>query len=100
MYTINQKNGIGEVTSEDATIYTVYFEETDRTVKLLKKLTTIYTSIEAAEAVLNPEMTEQEASVRMASMEHEKEIIKNGATARARLEEINIESSKKLMRNI
>lgn len=100
MYTINQKNGIGEVISQDETLYTVYFEETDRTSKLLKSLTTTYDSIEAAELALNPEMTEDEAVAHIAAIEAEKEIMRAGAAAQARLEEINIEASKKLMRNI
>jgi len=100
MYTINKTNGIGQVIDEDATTYTVYFEETDKTSKLLKDMVKVYASIEDAEMALNPELTNEEKRVIYNESKKDQEIMKAGVAAQHRLEEMQIETSKRLMKNI
>lgn len=100
MFTINKTNGIGTVKAENETSFTVYFEENGKTLTLLKEFTKTYETLAEAEEALNPEMTEAEAVARLADMEAEKEITRKGVAAQSRLEEMQIEASKKLMRNI
>lgn len=94
MYTANKTNGIGQVTSEDATTYTVYFEETDKTCRLLKDLTKIYATSEEAEKSL--EMTNEQKESYVENMKAEEQVIRKGIAASAHLSDINRENSKKL----
>lgn len=100
MYAINKTNGIGEVVSQDENTYTIYFEETDKTSKLLKDMVKVYASIEDAERALNPELTNEEKISIYNEVKKEQEIMRAGVAAQHRLEEIQIETSKRLMRNI
>lgn len=100
MFTINKNYGIGEVIEMTDTMVKVYFADEDLTKSLLKSFTTIYRTIEEAELALNPELTEDEKDEILANIEEEKRIMSEGRAASQRLEEINLEASRKLMRNI
>lgn len=100
MFTINKNYGIGEVIEMTDTMVKVYFAEEDLTKSLLKSFTTIYNTIEEAELALNPELTEAEMNARIADAEEEKRIMSAGVAASKRIEEINLEASKNLMKHI
>ncbi len=99
MYTTHTKFGIGKIISENETTYTVYFDEIEAEKTPLKAFTKVYATIEDAENGLEMKLeakAEKEYQEEIATSE----IMKAGTIAQHRLEEINIESSKKLMRNI
>ena len=100
MYTVSQKFGIGQVESIENGKVTVYFAEEDVTKVLIEKLTTIYSTIEAAELALNPEMTQEESNEILANIEAGKKAAIEGRNASNLLQMHNAESSKKLMKNI
>lgn len=55
MFITNKVNGIGEILSQDATMTTVYWADTDKTNKMITAyLPTTYATIEEAECALNP----------------------------------------------
>lgn len=100
MYTVSTKFGIGEVISNDGKMLEVYYPEVDKTFKtLLAYSPKVYKTREIAEAIL--EGKEEAIAIAGAKREEEDaEIMKAGFAAQRRLEEINIEASKKLMKNI
>jgi len=89
MYTINKNNGVGRITSESDTKYTVKFE--DGTVKdLLKSFVTVYSTREETEAAIEErEISEENNRTKM----WENTSAENNAGAV--LSEINRENARK-----
>jgi hypothetical protein len=100
MYTINRNYGIGQIIEENETMITVYFEESDIEKKLLKEFTTTYATIQEAELALNPELTEADMIEINAIEEAKAQVLREGAIAARRLEEIEIERSINLKKHI
>ena len=100
MFTINKNYGIGEVIEINDTMVKVYFAEEDLEKSLLKSFTTIYSTREEAELALNPKLTEEEVSLRIADIAEEKRIRVEGAKAQQWLEENNREMAIRQMKNI
>lgn len=100
MYAINKKYGIGKVEEIVNGKVTVYFDEVDKRVTLLQEFVKIYETIEDAEDALNPELTEDDKVAILAKIEEDAEIMRKGIAAQHRLEEINMEASKKLKKYI
>lgn len=95
MYTINKSNGIGQVISEDANTYTVFFEETGKTSKLIKDFTKVYATAEEAQAILEEREIAEEAGREERNLEDAK-IISAGVAASAWLSNTNRENAKKM----
>lgn len=99
-YTAHTKHGIGEVISNDGKFLEVYYEEVDKTFKTILAFSPkTYETYEMAEAVLEGKEEAIEMGRERRAIEDEK-AIKDGMAAQHRMEEIYIESSKNLMRNI
>jgi len=100
MYTYNRNYGIGKIESIENGMVNVYFAEEDVKKSLMLSFVKIFNTEEEAEEGLNPPMTIEEMEARMADAANEDRIMREGRAAHMRLEEINIEASKKLMKNI
>lgn len=99
-FVANTKLGIGEIITNDGKAIEVYFEEVDQTKKMILDFVKTFETYEEAEASLNPEITEEVANKIIANIEADKKAMTDGYNAQARLEVLNAEASKRLMRNI
>ena len=90
------------VTPEKAlSLFPEYLEQCKTDIEMLKEiLAATIKSKRFIEKALNPEITDEEAAAVLAEIQAEKEITRKGVAAQHRLEEMQIEASKKLMRNI
>jgi len=100
MFTINKNYGIGEVIEMTDTMVKVYFPDEDLEKSLMRSFTTLYNTREEAELALNPEMTVEEVSLRMADMAKENKIRVEGAKSQQWLEETNHAMAVRQMKNI
>lgn len=95
MYIANEMFGIGEIISQDAKFSMVFFEDSNKTKKLISSLLITYSTEEAAEEALNA-MLDVTAQKEEAEALESKRIIANGVAARHRLEEDTIARNRKM----
>jgi hypothetical protein len=100
MYTINQAFGIGQVTESNDQFTTVYFEDVDKTKKLITSHITIYATIEEAELALNPEMSNEEAAATWSECQKEQEAYNKGLVSMAFLREYNADMARRQAKHI
>lgn len=99
MYTTHRTFGIGKVESIENGTVTVYFEDEDKTCKVMEKFTKIYSTIEEAEIALNPELTEEDRIRITAEAEADRKIMAEGSKASEYLYEQHLKALNTYRRN-
>lgn len=100
-YTANKKFGVGKINKIEDGKATIWFDEIEEEKEMiLKFITTFETELEAEAHLEGRELTATDIENARNEMKEDARIMSEGAAARARLEEMQIESSKELKKHI